>query len=524
MRPQFRQALLLLFVATWASLCATLSLIGGCGGFAAPLGVTTGGVKDMAYARQTIEDGGIPDPGAITVEGFVSEHGIDVPAPHDAGALYSTTSVAWNPDFDELTPLITVQVGFGSNIDPDEFERTALNLCLVIDRSGSMNDAFDERTRTSKIDAVRIAIDRLLAQLNAQDRVSVVMFAEEAAVLLDPVPGNDVSAVKVALDELTVRGNTDLAEGLRRAYRLVEANRHASRFDRLMVFTDAQITAGLRRSDELIDVMEEFAADGIGATIVGVGTDFGQDLAADIAQVRGGNVVYLNDYERIVQVFDEEFDFLVSPIAYDVRLAAVIPFALDVADTHGLRDSDPTGHTLEMLIPSLFYSNKPGGAAIFIRLRPGALVDFGEPIEAATLSLSYKTTNGQSITESATAVLPAGQDPQAQKRYFQTDSTQRAVLLLNTALALKNASRDAYMGYTDDDATGEQGYQYPSIEDYLRAIDRLTEFLPYFDQLADGLEDRPSPQSRALSQERALVQKLLDNIRARSDFAGIDGF
>jgi Ca-activated chloride channel family protein len=472
----------------------------------------------MAYARQVIEDGGIPEPSAITVEGMLSEHSIDLAPPRDAGALYSTATVAWNTDFDELTPLITVQVGFGTNIDPATFKRTPLNLCLVIDRSGSMNEAFDERTRTSKLEAVRIAVDRLLARLKPSDRISVVAFATDPGVLLDPVPGNDIAAVKSALDEIEVQGNTDLARGMLRGYRLVQSNHDASRSDRLMVFTDARITAGVRQSGDLIAVMEDFVAEGIGATIVGVGTDFGQELAADISQVRGGNVVYLSDHDRIVQVFDEEFDFLVSPVAYDVRLAATIPFALDVADAFGFPDAQAGGHTLELLIPSRFYSARQGGAAIFIRLRPGALVDFDETVEVATLTLDYRTSTGDSQSDSMQITLPVGQDPDAAEPYFETEATQRAVLLLNTALALKNASRDAFEGYDRDEATGRTIYQFPELDDVNRALARLTEFLPYFDDLAAGLPDQSAPTSRSLSQERAVVESLLNNIRDQHAF------
>ena len=185
------------------------------------IGVTTGGAKDMAYARQTIEDGGVPDPGAITVEGLLSEHSIEIEPPPDPGLLYTTATVAWNDDFDSLTPLVTVQVGFGTTIDTESFSRRPLNLCLVIDRSGSMADPIDERTGTSKLDAVKVAIDRLLAQLDEDDLVGVVSFAADPSKLLDPVLGDNIVAVKSALDGIEARGATDVARGMLRGYRLV---------------------------------------------------------------------------------------------------------------------------------------------------------------------------------------------------------------------------------------------------------------------------------------------------------------
>ena len=64
---------------------------------------------------------------------------------------------------------------------------------------------------------------------------------------------------------------------------------------------------------------------------------------------------------------------------------------------------------------------------------------------------------------------------------------------------MRNACEDASWGYWSGA--------------YDRAVRRLTEFLPYFDALAEGLEDRVSDSSRSLSQERALLEQLLANIQ-----------
>ena len=40
----------------------------------------------------------------------------------------------------------------------------------------------------------------------------------------------------------------------------------------------------------------------------------------------------------------------------------------------------------------------------------------------------------------------------------------------------------------------------------------MTELATYFDNLAEGLEDRVSPTSRSLWDERALVEQLLANV------------
>lgn len=479
---------------------------GGLEGGGSTLGVTTGGQQDIASARKTIEEGGIPEPASITVEGFLSEHSIPIDAPADAGLLYATAAVAWNRDFDAFTPLVTVQVGFGTTVDSDTFERSSLNLALVIDRSGSMADPVDVRSGATRLDAVKIAVDRLLSQLTGLDRVSVVTFNTRARTRLEYAAGNDIAAIKTALEEVEAMGGTDLAAGIRRGYDIVAEHSDTIRSDRVIIFTDALLTASNQQQvDEFLGVIEQRAGDGIGATVFGVGVDFGHDVAFAISQVRGGNYFFLSDFDRIVSVFDEDFEFLVTPVAFDVALAISVPFEFDVDNVYGIPVTEPLTHALELSIPTLFLSSREGGGALLIRVRAGGLVDFGEPTEVARMALSYTTPDGQTVVHpTVTATLPAGLDETAGERYFQTPGTQRAVLLLNTALVLKNALEDLH---------SDGGFAIVGGPNGQRAQERLSEFLPYFDDLAEGLNDQSSPTSRRLSDERALVEQLLANIR-----------
>ena len=484
------------------------ALLWGCAAmmFSPGVGVTPGGQEDIASARSVIEQGGVPNPESITVEGFLSEHAIPIEQPADAGLVYAAASAAWNRDFDAFTPLVTVQLGFGTTIDRETFHRSDLNLGLVIDRSGSMGDLIDQRSETTKLDAVKIAVDRLLAQLTPDDRVSIVTFNSEPQTRLEAANGNDIAAIKSALDEVVADGGTDLADGLKRGLQVVARNSSAGRSDRVILFTDAQLR--LRNEEHVrrfLQTMRDYANDEIGTTVFGVGADFGHEVAYDISQVRGGNYFFLSDYDRIVSVFDQEFDFLVTPVAYDVTLSVSVPFEFDVVGVYGLPAEEPFGHSLRLTIPTLFLSTREGGGSVFVRTRAGALVDFQEANSAATIGLAYTTVDGARMTQPTIATaLPAELDPDAMTSYFENDATKRGVLLLNTALTLRSVCEDVYWGGY---------YYYYDSEAQSRAITRLTEFLDYFDALAAGLEDQVSTGSRSLSQERALVEKLLSNLQ-----------
>jgi Ca-activated chloride channel family protein len=249
--------------------------------------------------------------------------------------------------------------------------------------------------------------------------------------------------------------------------------------------------------------MRTAALENIGTTVFGVGSEFGDDVALEISQIRGGNAVFLGDFETIVNVFENEFAFLVAPVVYDIALTVEIPFEFDVVDVHGLPAEEPFGHTLSLRAPTLFLSPRQSVGEAFVRLRAGSLVDFNVPNLIGTVSLNYTTPDGDLVGEGPYAAqLPADLQPDADPSYFQFQSVQRGVLLLNTALTLKAACEDVYQfGFLSFDTASRN-----------TAITRITEFLDYFDSLAEGLADRLTPDSRSLSQERALLVKLRANL------------
>lgn len=474
----------------------------GCGSFGA--GPVPGSEANIVSARKTIESGGVPNPDSITVDGFLAEHVLFTETPPVNGGIFVNVASAWHRDFDALTPQATIQIGFGTNIDPHDFHRGALNLGLVIDRSRSMDELIDSRSGTTKFDAVQIAVDRMLARLTADDLVSIVLFSDRSTTALEGAPGTDIAGIKGALDGIELRGDSNLAGGVSRAFQLVGRNTSAGRLNRVLVFTDAQLyRSGSQGLDDFLSVMRAAAQDNIGTTVFGVGSEFGDDVALEISQIRGGNAVFLADFDTIVNVFENEFDYLVAPVAYDVALTVEVPFEFDVVDVHGLPASEPLGHTLSLNAPTLFLRPRQSGGAVFVRLRAGSLVHFDVSNRIGTVSLNYTSTDNDLVGLGPFAAqLPANLPLDADPGYFQTQSVQRGVLLLNTALTLKAACQDVYrFGFLSLDHASQN-----------TAVARITDFLAYFDLLASDLADRLTPDSRSLSQERALLVKLRSNL------------
>src|ERR1700687_5294888 len=91
--------------------------------------------------------------------------------------------------------------------------RLPLNLGVVIDRSGSM---YDERRLEFVVEAVKFLADNL----TADDKISIVAFADKAKVIITPEAARDKAAIKRAIDDidlLEIGGGTQMAPGMKEA-------------------------------------------------------------------------------------------------------------------------------------------------------------------------------------------------------------------------------------------------------------------------------------------------------------------
>jgi Ca-activated chloride channel family protein len=461
-------------------------------------GVTSGGAEDVAWARAQIEAGWIPDPDSIAVEGFLSEHDIPVTPPEDpTSEIYPSVAVAWRRPFGEVAPMADLFVALGTTIDLDTFRRRQLNLVAVVDRSTSMSWSASDAEWRPRLSAVKEALYHLVDQLDGDDRLTIVSFSNSWRVDLPGTAGSDKDAAHAAIDRLKARGNTSMFAALKRGFELAEQQKSDTRASRVILFTDAQPNVGPEGSSQFIELIRSFAAEDIGFTLMGVGWDFGDELAREISYVRDANSFYLANSDRISTVFDEDFDFLVTPVAHDLVLDVRIPDGVGIRDVYGVPDYIPGTGGARIVVPTMFLSRREGGGAIVVRLTTSATPTFEEDVTFGELSLRYTLADGTRERSSLDVTVPAGTAPTGDPPYFSDPSLRRAALLLDTALVLKDADRAAYQGREAD------------------AGKMLTAFLAYFDQASLGMSDRTGRSSRGLRDERDLLETLLGAVQSR---------
>lgn len=458
MRKRSLLARLGLFVAlALAAGCSASASFDGAGN----LGATPGGAQDAGLFREKIANGVVPRASDVTVEGVLAEH--DLPIVGDACTkalcLDAATAIATGADDGELTAW--VQVGFSSGFDASTFKRPALDLALVVDRSGSMAG--------DKIAAARTALNKVVGQLNAGDRLSIVLFDDRVDVLVPPtmMTAAEKERILPKIESIEARGSTDIESGLAKGFELVRQDvATTTRAHRVMLFTDALPNTGRTDTGSFLELARGYAKAGIGLTAFGVGLDFGQQLAHDLSQVRGGAYFFLESADKLRQVFDGQFDYLVTPLAYDMKVRVGAQSSWTFSSAYGVPSASLPEGQLALDVPTVFLSKNKG--AIVLRYKPSS-VDPLAPV--AHLAIDYVKTDGTPVHQELDATYGGKASLKAGFEWFQQKGVHKAVALSNWVLGVKKALRLH--------EAGEREAARKQLQDTRAA------FAPHVDALAD---------------------------------------
>lgn len=255
------------------------------------------------------------------------------------------SSALSNPDVDVTQSSSQRQLAISISAVAGELDQNLpLNLCLILDRSGSMSG--------TPIKTVIQAVEKLLDQLKIGDRISVVAFAGSAQVIIPNQVVQDPASIKLQLrNQLQASGGTVIAEGLSLGItELLKGTKGA--VSHAFLLTDGHGESGLRiwqwqlggdDNKRCLEMAQKATKVNLTINTLGFGDQWNHDLLEKIADAGGGTLAHIEHPKSAVEQFSRLFHrmqtvgltnaYLLLSLVPNVRLAELKPIAQVAPDT-----------------------------------------------------------------------------------------------------------------------------------------------------------------------------------------------
>ena len=260
--------------------------------------------------RRYINNGNLPPADAVRIEEMVNYFNYQYPQPKNNDPFSVNTEISsapWNPQHR------LVRIGLQGKTIPLT-NLPASNLVFLIDVSGSMNQA-------NKLPLVKSSIKLLVDQLREKDKVSIVVYAGAAGLVLPATSGDRKQTIKNALDALEAGGSTAGGAGIKLAYKIALENFVKGGNNRVILASDGDFNTGASSDGEMQRLIEEKKESGVFLTVLGYGMGNYKDSKMETLADKGnGNYAYIDNITEARKVLVNEFGGTLFTIAKDVKL------------------------------------------------------------------------------------------------------------------------------------------------------------------------------------------------------------
>lgn len=210
--------------------------------------------------------------------------------------------------------LVYALLEIGTRAEKDSLPTPPLNICLVLDRSTSMQG--------DKMDMVKATAIQLLRSLRPEDVLSVIAFSDYAEVIVPAAINMDIKKQEGRIQMMQASGATEIYNGLQAGLKEIRRTLDPSRVNHIILLTDGQ-TYGDEQA--CLKLAEEAAAHNVGITGMGIGNDWNDIFLDALAGKTGGSSAYISKPKDIQRLLVDKFNALISTYADDVLLEFKIP-------------------------------------------------------------------------------------------------------------------------------------------------------------------------------------------------------
>ncbi|MBP7689523.1 MAG: VWA domain-containing protein [Thermoflexales bacterium] len=217
----------------------------------------------------------------------------------------SRTALPVLPDEQVLYILFDIAAGQASN----RSSRIPLNVCLVLDRSTSMQGA--------RLDQTKAAAQRMIDSLTGDDTLGIVSFSDKAEVVWPSQLLADPIKARARVSAIQASGGTEILQGLNTGLLELDKNRQKYSINHLILLTDGQTYGD---EDKCLVVAVEAKRRHIGISTMGIGEDWNDTLLDALASRSGGVSQYIASTGEIQHFLRERLQGLGAVYGDNLRL------------------------------------------------------------------------------------------------------------------------------------------------------------------------------------------------------------
>lgn len=266
-----------------------------------------------------------------------------------------------------------------SALSTEQDRSIPLNLCLILDHSGSMHG--------SPLETVKQAALRLIERLQPGDRLSVIAFDHRAKVIVKNQLVDNLENVKKQLKRLSADGGTAIDEGLKLGIEELAKGKQDT-VSQIFLLTDGENEHG--DNDRCLKLANLATEEKITLNTLGFGANWNQDILEQIADIGAGTLSYIEEPEQAVEEFGRLFNriqsvgltnaYLLLDLMPKVRLAELKPIAQVAPDTIELPIQREDGRFLvrlgdlmtdseRVILVNLYLGQLPEGSQVIAKVQ-----------------------------------------------------------------------------------------------------------------------------------------------------------